>query len=47
MKDISEVTGVSITTVMRLLDTVGVEADYKILPEVISIDEFKGTYIGR
>ncbi|EGD50392.1 transposase IS204/IS1001/IS1096/IS1165 family protein [Thermoanaerobacter ethanolicus JW 200] len=47
MKDISEVTGVSITTVMRLLDTIGVEPDYKTLPEVISIDEFKGNSGGR
>ncbi|AEM78225.1 ISL3 family transposase [Thermoanaerobacter wiegelii] len=47
MKDISEITGVSITTVMRLLDRVGVEPDYKTLPEVISIDEFKGNSGGR
>lgn len=47
MKDISEVTGVSITTVMRLLDTIGVEPDYKTLPEIISIDEFKGNSGGR
>ncbi|AIS52762.1 transposase for insertion sequence element IS1001 [Thermoanaerobacter kivui] len=47
MKDISEVTGVSITTVMRLLDRVGVEPDYKTLPEIISIDEFKGNSGGR
>ncbi|WP_269077456.1 transposase family protein [Caldanaerobacter subterraneus] len=47
MKEISEVTGVSITTVMRLLNTVGVEPDYKTLPEVISIDEFKGNSGGR
>ena len=42
MKEISEATGVSITTVIRLLDTLGMEPDYKTLPEVISIDEFKG-----
>ncbi|ERM91445.1 hypothetical protein O163_10255 [Caldanaerobacter subterraneus subsp. yonseiensis KB-1] len=32
---------------MRLLNTVGVEPDYKTLPEVISIDEFKGNSGGR
>ncbi|ABY95038.1 transposase, IS204/IS1001/IS1096/IS1165 family protein [Thermoanaerobacter pseudethanolicus ATCC 33223] len=47
MKDISEVTGVSITTVMRLLDTIGVEPDYKTLPEIISIYEFKENSGGR
>ena len=42
MKEISEVTRVSFTTVMGFLDTVGVEPDYKMLHEVFSIDEFKG-----
>jgi transposase len=47
MKDIAKFTGVSITTVMRLLDTIGVETNYETLPEVISIDEFKGNSGGR
>ncbi|ERM92531.1 hypothetical protein O163_05055 [Caldanaerobacter subterraneus subsp. yonseiensis KB-1] len=32
---------------MKLLDTIGVEPDYKTLHDVISIDEFKGNSGGR
>lgn len=42
MSDMAKFTNISVTTVMRLFDKVVVENNFKELPEVICIDEFKG-----
>ncbi|WP_211254294.1 MULTISPECIES: transposase family protein [Caldanaerobacter] len=47
IKDIAKLTSVSVTTVMRLFDIIGMETNFEVLPEVISINEFKGNSGGR